>query len=132
MLALSTSALALLVPTPPAIVQPAPQVRIAASVLVADANPLVFPATTTIGGLIQEGKNADVYSGAQDSLSLSEMLDNIPVSDLDLHGAKGMKADAQGLKRLEQRKAVEAEKAFDKYQEVLAKEARMAELGLEQ
>ena len=99
-----TSALALTlnVPTPPPLVQPAPQQRsLATTVLLADGVPeqsLLFPTTGALadGKLLKETKNGDVYSG---ELDLGDMLDTIPTSDLDLNGEKGMKRDAQGIQR---------------------------------
>ena len=130
MLYLASAALALIVPvhhilTPPAIVQ-------RATVLISDGVPesLVFPAGNALaGGLMEEkqggvfsGPTRDVYAG---SVDLSAMLDNIPSSDLDLDGDAGVKADMAGVKRLKERQAREAERAFDKYEDVLEQEARM-------
>ena len=121
MLALATAALSLILPTPPALIQSMP---VRASVLVADTAPgMLFPTTTLSGGLIKADKAGDTFSGGMEDMSLSELLDNIPKSDLDLQGEKGMKRDANGVARLKERQAREAEAALDKYEEVMAAEA---------
>ena len=56
-------------------------------------------------------------------MSLSDMLDNIPISDLDPEGAKGMKRDSNGIDRLKQQDAANDVRAYAKYEATLAKEA---------
>ena len=84
------------------------------------ARPLPFS-----GDLLSSTKNTDTYSGASEQMSLSDMLDNIPVSDLDPQGANGMKRDASGVDRLKQQDAANDVRAYAKYEATLAKEAAM-------
>jgi hypothetical protein len=121
-----------LVPTTPAQAQHAQAVSAAAitqkyaesmpkgfptTMLVADetyANPLeksTFGIPTAAG---------DMYQGGSSTLSLSAMLDEIPVSDLDPKGEEGIKADLEGVARLKARQAEEAAQAAAKFQEDLA------------
>ena len=58
------------------------------------------------GGLLESSKSVDVYSGATEELTLSELLDSIPASDLDLQGEKGMVRDQVGISKLKKREAV--------------------------
>ena len=94
-----------------------------AAVLVSDTG--VFPTTETLAGkIIKETKAGDVYDGRKGELSLTDMLDNIPVSDLDLGGEKGIKADQSGVKRLKERQSRADEQAYEKYVDVLDTEAQ--------
>merc|ERR1719337_324415 len=128
MLYIAALAAAFLVPAPvPVVVErPAPAVR-AASVLVGDANSLLFPTTSSLsGGLLESSKSVDVYSGATEELTLSELLNSIPASDLDLQGEKGMVRDQVGISKMKKREAVAEIAAAKKYEEVIAQEAMEA------
>ena len=61
-----------------------------------------------------------MYQGGSSTLSLSAMLDEIPVSDLDPKGEEGIKADLEGVARLKARQAEGAAQAAAKFQEDLA------------
>lgn len=123
MLYIASLVAAFIVPAPvPVIVQRQSAVQ-QATVLVADANPLLFPTSSSLaGGLIEAGKNVDTYAGKPTEMSLSEMLENIPASDLDLQGKEGMKRDQKGIENLQKRDAVAEERADAKYDAVMAKE----------
>ena len=64
--------------------------------------------------------SGDKYEGGASTLNLAAMLDEIPVSDLDVDGAEGIKADQEGVARLKARQAEEAARAAAKFQEDLA------------
>ena len=51
---------------------------------------------------------------------LCVQLDEIPISDLDLKGEAGMKADQQGIARMKARQAQEEMKAQEKYEALKA------------
>lgn len=93
----------------------------------------LFPPTTVLlaDAKIIEAKEGvvDVYAGGSNSLDLAALLDDVPVSDIDLNGAKGIEADKQGLERLKERQAKEAEAARQKYLDQVALEQKGVDAG---
>lgn len=55
-----------------------------------------------------------------DSLDLARMVDEIPMSDLDLRGEKGIKADLKGVAALKERQAAKQARDAAKFEEVSA------------
>ena len=76
----------------------------------------------TKSGILQPTQTGDLIKGGTADLDLGALVDDIPVSDLDLHGAKGMKADEKGLERLRARQASADARAKEKYAEIVATE----------
>ena len=70
----------------------------------------IFPMVTLAGQLVDVKPNSDSYAAKSSELSLNELVENIPASDLDLQGDAGVTRDAAGLSRAQLRSA-KAEKA---------------------
>ena len=132
-----SGASAFVVPTPIVPMNPAQvqsmQMQSAASIVQkhSESMPKGFPTTTIIAEETYaqplEKKTfgiptaaGDKYEGGASTLNLAAMLDEIPVSDLDVDGIEGIKADQEGVARLKARQAEEAAKAAAKFQEDLA------------
>jgi len=121
MLLLTTGALSLILhtpPDPPAIVQRAP---VHMAVL-----PAMVPTTAAVAGLF--GDDPVQYKGGADSLDLGSLLDSVPA---DKNGGKGQQRDQKGLERLKERQAEESEAAKEKYEAVLAAEAKGKEVSFQ-
>lgn len=92
----------------------------------------LFPTTVLLADAkIIEAKEGvkDVYAGASNSLDLAALLDDVPVSDIDPNGAKGIEADKQGMQRLKERQAKEAEEARVRYLDQMALEQKGVDTG---
>ena len=108
-------------------VQPAAR-AFATTNLIAE-NSLLFPSTTNLATesgatLMKATKSGDVYKG---EVQLADLLENIPVSDMDKDGVEGMKADMEGMIRMKERQAQHEVWAYNEYVATLENEAKIAQ-----
>lgn len=120
MLSLFSASAAFNIPLVPAVPVQMVKASVPAPVPLESAHPGIFPTSELLASLATPVNNGDVYRSGTSDLDLSKMLDEIPISDLDPKGAKGIEQDEKGVDRLQER--VEAKEKADaiKFQRDLA------------